>query len=70
MQAALGVNGYHRDNALIEVSSLYEKLHSEHPDILPNFAVAFTDWCKFVSNDSTSNLTIKKFIAANFVQNV
>ena len=70
MQAALGVNGYHRDNALIEVSSLYEKLRSEHPDILPNFSVAFTDWCKFVSNDSTSNLTIKKFIAANFVQNV
>lgn len=70
VQAALGVNGYHRDNALIDASSLYEKLRSEHPNTLPDFAAAFTSWCKFVSNDSSANFTFKKFITENFFQNV
>ncbi|MDB2321130.1 phosphotransferase [Amylibacter sp.] len=61
MQAALGVNDYNRDKALIDVRTLYEALRLEFGEILPEFSVAFNDWYKFIISDGTSELTIKKY---------
>ena len=61
MQAALGVNDYNRDKALIDVRTLYEARRLEFSEILPEFSVAFNDWYKFIISDDTSELTMKKY---------